>query len=410
LQHGIRGEEAREDSRFVAVVAGKFRLPFHLKKINLPQMKSNAGKGNLEALAREERYRFFAEVARERNIEKIATAHTQDEQAETVLMWFLRGAGRKGLGGMSVISRLKPGLTLIRPLLDVSKAEILEFLRERQIAYCFDRTNQDTQLLRNWIRLDLIPQLQQRIDPRLLLRLPQQAQIFGEEEVVLEHLAQVELDRIRSAKGLRRDLLLEQNKAMQRHILRRWIEERRGHLRGIDFAHVEDLLNLIAAGPPQGRLSIPGGWELVKEYETVRLEKRSRRVKGICYSYEFRIGTELNVREAGMTIHSERISQLFSKPDNLSRAVFDITALPDKLTVRNFRNGDRFRPLGMTGHKKVKELFIEKKAPLSVRSTLPLLSMGEEILWIPGYGRSEFGKIRRETKEVLYLTAVAWDP
>jgi len=325
-------------------------------------------------------------------------------------MWFLRGAGRKGLGGMSVISRLKPGLTLIRPLLDVSKAEILEFLQERQIAYCFDRTNQDTQLLRNWIRLDLIPQLQQRIDPRLLLRLPQQAQIFGEEEVVLEHLAQVELDRIRSAKGLRRDLLLEQNKAMQRHILRRWIEERRGHLRGIDFAHVEDLLNLIAAGPPQGRLSIPGGWELVKEYETVRLEKRSRRVKGICYSYEFRIGTELNVREAGMTIHSERISQLFSKPDNLSRAVFDITALPDKLTVRNFRNGDRFRPLGMTGHKKVKELFIEKKAPLSVRSTLPLLSMGEEILWIPGYGRSEFGKIRRETKEVLYLTAVAWDP
>src|SRR6266849_4342179 len=243
LQHGIRGEEAREDSRFVAAVADKFRLPFHLKEINLPQMKSNAGKGNLEALAREERYRFFAEVARERNIEKIATAHTQDEQAETVLMWFLRGAGRKGLGGMSVISRLKPGLTLIRPLLDVSKAEILEFLQERQIAYCFDRTNQDTQLLRNWIRLDLIPQLQQRIDPRLLLRLPQQAQIFGEEEVVLEHLAQVELDRIRSAKGLRRNLLLEQNKAMQRHILRRWIEERRGHLRGIDFAHLEDLLN-----------------------------------------------------------------------------------------------------------------------------------------------------------------------
>ena len=100
LEHGIRGEEAREDARFVAELAEKLGLPFHLKEVDLHQIKSAAGKGNLEALARAERYRFFGAVARERNLGKIATAHTQDDQAETVLMWILRGSGMKGLGGM----------------------------------------------------------------------------------------------------------------------------------------------------------------------------------------------------------------------------------------------------------------------------------------------------------------------
>ena len=411
LQHGIRGEEAREDARFVVRMAANLGLPVHLKEINLRQTKSDAGKGNLEALAREERYRFFTSVAREQGISKVATAHTQDDQAETVLMWFLRGAGRKGLGGMSAITHLKVGLTVIRPLLDISKAEILEFLQERRIAYRFDQTNQDTQLLRNWIRLTLIPQLKERFDPHLPVRLAQQSQILRDEDAVLEGLAGLELDQMRRGKGLNRDLLVKQNKAMQRRILRRWIAECRGHLRGIDFAHMEDFLELISVGPPQGRLSIPGGWELIKEYERVRLTKLTRNVKRICYRYDFSIGAELDVREAGVTIRSERISaSSFRRPDNLLQAGFDIAALREKLMVRNFRDGDRFRPLGLAGHKKVKELFIEKKVPLSVRSIWPILSMGEEILWVPGYGRSELGKVGKQTKEALYLTAVTWDP
>ena len=417
LQHGFRGEEAREDARFVAAMADTLELPFHLKEVSVPQMKSKAGKGNLEALAREERYRFFADVARQQSIRKIATAHTQDDQAETVLMWLLRGAGRKGLGGIPAIFHLNPengnlarDLAVIRPFLDVSKSEILDFLTEKQLDYRLDRTNQEPQLLRNWIRLTLIPQLKRRIDSRLPLRLAQQSQILRDEEVVLEKLARTELDRIRSAKGLYRDLLLKQDKAMRRRTLRRWIEEHRGHLRGIDFTHVEDLLDLIAVGPPQGRLPIPGGWELVKEYETLRLEKLTRNVKRPCYSYEFRIGAELNIEEACMTIYSDRIARpFFERPANSLEAVFDIAALPDALTVRNFRHGDCFRPLGMTGHKKVKELFIEKKAPLSVRSALPLLSTGKEVLWIPGYGRSEFGKVETKTQEILYLRAVMWN-
>jgi tRNA(Ile)-lysidine synthase len=381
-------------------------LPFHLEQVDLPQMKSRLGKGNLEALGRDERYRFFAAVARRHGIKKIATAHTQDDQAETVLMRLLRGAGRKGLAGIVPVSQFKE-LTLIRPMLEISKAEILDFLKEKNAPYRIDRTNQDTQLLRNWVRVDLIKQLDRRMGPQLSLRLAQQAAILRDEEIVLDEMAKAQLEQIRTSAGLQRDGLLKQRKAMQRRIIRRWIEESRGSLRAIDFDHIENFLDLIQGIEPQARLSIPGDWELIKEYETLRLQKKVRGANDVCYSYDFRIGTALHVMEAGMTFEGRQVSApLAKKTNNLLQVAFDSAVLPEALMVRNFRPGDRFRPLGMSGHKKLKELFIEKKVPYGVRLTLPLLSTRDEILWIPGYGRSDFGKIRSETKKILYIEAM----
>jgi tRNA(Ile)-lysidine synthase len=415
LQHGIRGAEAEKDARFVAELVERLALPFHLKKIDLPRMKSDAGRGNLEALARKERYRFFAAVVRERNLGKVATAHTVDDQAETVLMWLMRGSGMKGLGGMEPIHRTRPegksardGLTVVRPLLKVSKAEMVDFLNAKQLAYRVDRTNQDDRLLRNWIRLELIPKLTARSGPGFSTRLAHQAELLRGDEWVLERLARRELARIRRADGLDRKLFLKQPVALQRRILRLWIEEARGDLLGIDFDHIAAMRELIADGPPQGRLAPPGGLELVKEYQVLRLVKHNRkRKRSPCYSYELPIGTPLSIPESGLTVCSERISApLTGLPDSLSAAVFDAALLPRTLTLRNFRRGDRYQPLGMAGHRKVKDLFVEKKTPLSVRATLPLLLAGDEILWIPGHGRSGVAKIGPETVEILRLRVI----
>jgi tRNA(Ile)-lysidine synthase len=416
LQHGIRGAEAQEDAQFVAELAEKLGLPFHLKEVNLRQIKSAAGKGNLEALARAERYRFFADVARERNLGKIATAHTQDDQAETVLMWLLRGSGMRGLGGMPPTHWLDgtniesaSGLVVIRPLLGVSRAEIEEYLNEKHLTFRLDRSNQDPSFLRNWIRLKLIPQLREKMDRNLPARLARQAELIREEDALLEALAHAAINEIRTAEGMNRGSLLKHSKAMQRRLLRLWIEATRGHLRGLDFQHVESLLDLITNGPPQGRLSIPGGWQLVKEYETLRLEKQSQRMgqQCACYSYALQVGEDLQIHEAGLMIQTRAISlPLPSLPNNLTEAVFDVAALGADLTLRNFRHGDRFQPLGTAGHKKVKGLFIEKKVPLSIRATLPLLVLGDEVIWIPGYGRSDVGKVTAATKAILHLKAV----
>jgi tRNA(Ile)-lysidine synthase len=409
LQHGIRGEEAKEDARFVLKLADKLGLPIHLREIDLPQMKSETGKGNLEALARTERYRFFFEVARAQELQKIATAHTLGDQAETVLMWFLRGAGLKGSGGMAPLQELGNGtgeVKVIRPLLEVRKSEILSYLADSGIEFRVDRSNLEGSLLRNWIRLDLLPLLENRFGRRLPERLAHQGTIFRDEDAVLEGLAQKGLVEAGAVEGISRQKILAQPKALQRRILRLWIERTRGHLRGLDFVHIDDILRLIDQGPPQGRLSIPGGWELVREYDSLRVEKRDRSRSRICYDYPLKIGTLLRIPEANLELQSEQLAgPPEALPGDFMAAVFDLDRLDKDLSVRNFRHGDRFQPFGMAGHKKIKELFIEKRVPLSIRSTWPLLAAGPDIIWIPGYARSARAVVSTKTASVLHLKA-----
>ncbi len=411
LEHGIRGEEAREDARFVAEMADQLALRFHLKEVELPRIKAERGKGNLEALSREERYRFFAQVASERAIQRIATAHTRDDQVETALMWLLRGSGRKGLGGMAPVSTLaatKKGVVLIRPLIESSREEIEDYLATEKLQYRVDRTNRDPALLRNWIRLYLLPQLRERIDHRLDERLVRLARLLREEESFLEELSRSLFPQVAPQGELLRGPLLEQPKAMQRRLVRLWLEQTLGSLRGLEFDHVEAILGLISGGPPQGRVAVPRGREVVRQYETLRLQKKSRKSRTACYSYTFPLEGELAIPEAGVKIESARCAIPVSFPPCGSmEALLDLASLPATLTVRNFRSGDRFQPLGMQGHKKVKDLFIEKKVPLEVRSTLPLLLAGDEILWVPGYGRSEIAKVGSATREVVRVKVSA---
>ena len=408
LQHGVRGKEAEDDARFVRELADRLQAPFHLRKVNLRQMKSEAGKGNLEALGRAERYRFFAEVAHERRIDKVVTAHTLDDQAETVAMWFLRGAGLKGLGGMSPLQRMEIGgysLTLARPLLETPKSEIFEYLKEKRLDYRSDRTNQDQTLLRNWLRLDLLPRIQQRFDSRAPARLAQQAEIFRDEDALLDSLARASFESMLRDGALSRPGLLKAAKALQRRVLRLWLKHARGHLRAVEFVHIEDMLRLMEQGPSQGRVSIPGGWEFVREYETLKLEKRVRSGRRICYDYSLEVGKMLQIPEAGLEFFSKRSAAPAELPGDLMEAVFDWDCLGGALSVRNFRRGDRFQPIGMKGHKKIKDLFIEKRVPLSVRASCPLLVSGQDVLWIPGYGRSSAACVSTKTTTVLHLKA-----
>jgi len=414
LQHGIRGEDAMTDARFVAALADKLQLPFHLKEVDLPRLKRAAGKGNLEALARAERYGFFADVMQRRELAKVATAHTQDDQAETVVMWLLRGTGTKGLGGMAPLHRLKVAcggsmreIAVVRPLLETSKAELQQYLSDRQLVYRVDRSNQDPTFLRNWIRTALLPQVGRRMDPHVPERLGRVAKIFRDEDALLDTLARSGFAATLTAGGLNRGALLSQPKALQRRMLRLWIEQGKGHLHGIEYVHIDDMLRLIEAGPPQGRLSIPGGWEFVREYDSLKMARRTRDKRQICYNYRLKVGVILRIPEANLEIHSVRLTTPPEVlPDNFMDAVFDLACLENDLSVRNYRPGDRFRPLGLAGRKKIKDLFIEKRVPQSLRSRYPLVIAGEEIVWVPGYGRSAAAVVSRQTSAVLHLKAL----
>jgi len=418
LIHGLRGDEAREDARFVAHLADQWAIPFYLKEVDLPRVKLARGKGNMEALGRKERYDFFVHVAENCTLNKVATAHTRDDQAETVVMWFLRGSGRRGLSGISPVRHLKGEGTgtsdslLVRPLIEASRQEILAYLVDRNFDYRTDSTNLDCRLLRNWTRHQLLPQLRERFDDGVSGRLAQLAEIFRDEEKILDEITQRSLERLGSDGSLMVGALLREDKAMQRRLIRAWVESNSDSLRGMAFSYVEMVLDFMAQGPSQGRLSLPKGWDLVKEYDAIRLE-RTRRIKPgqICYSYTLPREGALVVPEAGVRFQSLRSSHVSpdARPQYEFEAYFDSSSLPEPLTVRNFRTGDCFQPLGMTGHKKVKDLFIEKKIPLSVRWTLPILVAGEEVIWIPRYGRSELAKMGLKAREILQVRVVPLD-
>jgi len=294
---------------------------------------------------------------------------------------------------------------LIRPLLNALRREVMDFLEQRKLPSRTDSSNRDLFFLRNWIRLKLMPQVSERFGVKLPARLCAQAQVLGDEEDYLAELTRQQLENVSDGNKLSRKLFLNLNKALQRRVIRLWFEQRRGHLRAIDFDHVESALRLIAAGAPHGRLALPGGWQLAREYETITFDRPN--VKPRCYSYQFKPGSTLTVIEAGITIVSELIDPTPGKlPDNFMEAVFDADLLKGNLLVRNFRNGDRFQPLGMAGHKKLKDLFIAHQLPLRTRATLALLVMDNEILWIPGYGRSDSARIGSATKISLHLRVI----
>ena len=190
-------------------------------------------------------------------------------------------------------------------------------------------------------------------------------------------------------------------------MVRFWLNRVLGTLRRLGFVHVDAVLKVVAADPPHGRVSLPGGWTVVREYDSVRLVRSAEGARTAfpqpdSYSYPVPLEGEVEIPEAGVRLASW-CSPGRELPESGFEAAFDLDAVrraEGSLQVRNFRPGDRFRPLGMAGHKKLKDLFIEKKVPRSRRRTLPLLLAGEEILWVPGCARSDFARVESDTELV----------
>ena len=408
VEHGLRGHESRGDGEFVRAIAAALSLPFHFTHLDLSRPAPDGGAGNFEALARERRYRFFTEVARRQGIGKVAVGHNRDDQVETMLMWLLRGCGPEGLTGMPAVRPLDPGPSgagaaqLIRPLREISRAEILAFLESRGLDYREDRTNRDTRYLRNWIRRTLLPEIRERSGHGLDRRLARLGGMLRSDHALLERRVAGAYARVSRGDALDRTGFLALEPELRPRMARFWLKRGLGTLRRLGFAHVDAVLGVIAGSSPHGRVSLPGSWTVVREYDSVRLIPAVEALRPDDYSYVLPLEGEMTVPEAGVRVTSW-CSANRERPEGDLEAAFDLSRLTrdgEPLRLRNFRPGDRFRPLGMSGHKKLKDLFIDRKVPRSRRRTLPLLLAGEEIVWVPGCARGDFATLEPDTRTV----------
>ena len=408
LDHGFRADSAG-DAAYVTAQADRLGLPISKDRIDVPQLMRDQ-KLSAEVAARRARYQFYECVSDRIGATKIALGHHRGDQAETVLMNLLRGAGTSGLKGMLPVRDGK----FIRPLLAFSRGEIEDFVAQLGLQPRCDATNYEHNYLRNRVRLDLIPTLERTYNSNVQNALNQTAELLQAESDYLETVAYhaFQACRIASCRSdtvvLDRCLFREHHLALRRRILRLAVAAVFGEVRDLYFNHFESMLTLIEGETPNSVLDLPNGGAFRRAYNRVLIQKTIDRYPS--FEYEVAVPGQTPFP----TLAAEMIATVVERPmdcvaadkfpDGKFEAVFDLDRLQLPLQLRQRRDGDWFHPFGMQGRKKLKDLLIDAKIPRQERERVPVLMSRDEIIWVVGYRTSEPFKVRAETKRRLYLS------
>lgn len=384
LDHGLRGAESAADRAFVERLTARLGVPLHSES-------AVVARGNLEAEARRVRYAFLERAAATLGASKIATAHTQDDQAETVLLRLLRGAGRRGLAGI----RPRRG-RIIRPLILCDRVQVRLFLVERGLEWRRDRSNFDLAHERARVRAGFLPALAREFNPRLTGALARLADVLREEDAVLDRLAAAALG---TDAQLDLRVLRALDPPIARRVLRRWWR-RHGSGRRLGLVHVEAALALVRREAGGGRVRVPGG---TIERDERWLAFRAGTEKPVA-PYELALAPGVDVvTPDGWHLRLTEESPASAPAPGDGVCVLDAERVAARLAARSRRPGDRMRPLGLGGHTSVKRLLIARRVPRARRAGYPLVVAGDEVLWVPGCARSDAALVTAATRRVLVI-------
>ena len=396
LNHCLRGVEADADEEFCRKLAADYGIPFDVLQVDVKALAYSEGL-NLEDAGRRARINFLDQIRDKYCAAAVATAHHSDDQAETVLMRLLRGSGMTGLAGMPY--RNQRGY--IRPLLDVSRAEIEQYLSDRGLGWREDASNRDTTFLRNRIRHELLPLLEQ-YNPAIRKCLTSTAAILSDENTLLESLANEAFESSWRKDGCTFSCSTAELKAypaaLQRRILRYVCKQLAGNLDGFSQNHVESIRQLLDSPHPNSSVSLPQGISAVREYDRILLLFKAEQPFSVADDVVIIAPGYYPLPDGGLleiTICSTPV-EVTGQP--VASASFDIEKTPFPWRVRTFRPGDRIVPFGMSGRKKVKDVFIDKKIPLPERSRIPLIFCGDNLIWIAGVCVSELCRINNPSE------------
>jgi tRNA(Ile)-lysidine synthase len=411
LNHRIRGDESDRDEAFVRAMCA--RLGVELIVEHAEGLDASISSANLEERAREVRRDFLGRVADRVGADYLALGHHRDDQAETVLMRLMRGAGA---AGMAAMAEHGPG-RLIRPMLSISRADVRGYLDARATAFVEDSTNSSRDILRNRIRAELLPMLEREYAPGLGGRLVEVAAEMRSLDELVAAIAARELDAMRRRGGaLDVSGFSGVNRAVQPVAVRLLLAERMGSLRRISRAHIEAMRQLILAGGPSDSIDLPGGWRAEREYNLIRVvHPRSEREAGATIGAA--AGFSVAIAADGITVvaaagfafeASTNPAAHASMPDSSLPlvAMFDAAKIADAgLVARNFMKGDRMHPMGMRGTRKVHDVFVDRKLPRARRERFPVVTVGGEIAWLPGLARADCALVTKATETVLRVEA-----
>ncbi len=401
LDHGLREEDAKKDAQFVASLGEKMGLSVICERIDVRKISEEKRLG-LEEAGRLMRRRFLEATAKKIAANRIALGHTLDDRAETLLFNLIRGAGPTGLGGIRPVSP-----PYIRPLIETKCEEILTFACTEGLAWCEDRTNRDTTFPRNRIRHQILPLLQQ-LNPRLLEALQRTADLLLEEGKALDTLLErpwkdVVAREETGSVALGRDQLQRLPGELRGLLLRRGIANARGNLQGIEKVHVDVLRDLVTKVNGHGEAHLPGLTARMQGNELLLCAHREPTMAP--YELPIELGwTELPHLGVALDLSIEQWNGTQEPPKKGGLVeIADADRVHFPLQVRSRRQGDRFRPLGMSDEKRLKDFLIDERVPFYDRDSLPLLCDQEQIVWVVGVRLSDVVRLTRKTKRALVM-------
>jgi tRNA(Ile)-lysidine synthase len=411
FNHGMRGAESDGDEAFVRALCKSLGIALVCRSLN----DGTRPRGmSVEDFLRRHRYAFLELARLETGAGRVALGHHQGDQAETVLMNIIRGAGLNGLSGIPPVR----AATFIRPLIDCSRREILDFLASESLFFVDDSTNADERFLRNRVRLRLLPELECRFNPSIRETLCRLADVIREDNDYILGEVQGHLARWRGDTAPEHPFqvpvaeLGDLHCALQRRAILEIARTASAAESSIGFEHVQAALDLAAEKKTGGSLHLPGGVRVERKYgllEFHRVEIPGGRSRGARVpkdpeeAFHFDVSVPGTVRIASLEI-SIRFRELKRVPPILAtdrRAYLDRDRIAFPLVVRSVKPGDRIQPLGMKGTRKLKSVFIDEKIPRELRGTIPVLADAVSVLWVPGVRLSERVRIGKATKRVL---------
>ena len=389
LDHQLRGEESDGDEKFVRDLADRLKLPVFTEKIAVAE-RARIEKRNLEAVARRLRYEFLLKVADQCGAGVVFTAHTLDDQAETVLMRLIRGSGAEGLRGVHQIIELTEGVRLIRPMLAITRAEVIGHCERYGLAFRNDSSNFLPDLTRNRVRLELLPMLE-TFNPRVKEALARASDLGARDEDYLRAAATGCLAKARGESGLNTKVLQEAPTAIRRRVLRLWLREERGDLRRIGATHVAAIERLIHV-PGGRRVELPEGGAVAREFDFLRfihmvgsagLAKPAIEIVELIENEPRNFGGFTFRLKRGM----ERAGSEFGADEKRARFIAPIRECEelDGLRLRTRLPGDSYIPANARRAVKLKTLMIKRKIPMTRRDQYPVLVTADgRIVWSPG--------------------------
>jgi tRNA(Ile)-lysidine synthase len=427
LNHGLRSD-AEEDAGFVRETAEDLGLHFFGEYKDTNAFAERMGLA-LEETARQLRYQFLFDIAEKEEAQAVVVGHNADDQVETVLMHLIRGAGLSGLRGMQtrvVIPSWHQHIPLVRPLLGVWREEVMAYCQQHGLRPRFDRSNLDTTYFRNRLRHELIPELES-YNPRIRDLIWRMASTLNADHEVIEEVIDQYWETCIDEIGdgyviLNRAVFCQQLIGVQRGITRRAITILRPGMRDIDFGAIERALTFTHHPPAtrqsdliaglriqiEGNLIWIADWNVEvnpQEWPQVGLSELKLKIPG-----EVVLGNNWHLRAEILPAGEERLQQVFKNPDPFV-GWFDADVFTTKCVIRTRRRGDRFHPLGMgEGTIKLADFFINVKLPQSARKGWPLVCVGEQIAWVPGYRIGHPFRVTADTKELVKLHLFKGNP